>query len=123
MPAAGTTQEAAHRGAGGRRRGGQPRRACSHAPAANAREPVSPSATPVCVPACDDTETPYRVVDEDSILEQIMISGWPCDTVHGPQEPLRRRAAQALERWISRGLPYRVVDGRRRFSTAEVIRW
>ncbi|HEY8244913.1 MAG TPA: transglutaminase domain-containing protein [Casimicrobiaceae bacterium] len=63
-----------------------------------------------------------RVADEASIVALVALYGWAIELRRGERDNAEREAREALERWVSLGLPFaRGADGVRRFDPVEVI--
>ncbi len=62
----------------------------------------------------------YCVVEEEQILKTIVLYCWPFEARYGDARKAARLAEAALTRWLAQGLPYRLVDGQRRFDFCQV---
>ncbi len=63
----------------------------------------------------------YCVVEEEQILKTIVLYCWPYEARFGDAHKAARLAEATLTRWLAQGLPYRLVDGQRRFDLCQVI--
>jgi transglutaminase-like putative cysteine protease len=68
----------------------------------------------------------YQVVTEPQILQAIVLYCWPFEARGENSREAARRAGEALERWVARGLPFRESQGQRYFDFCQVVnfmRW
>ncbi len=63
----------------------------------------------------------YRTVREDRIIAWLLLNGWACDLADGDEGRLACEARDALNRWVSQGLPCGMQAGERVFDPAEVM--
>jgi hypothetical protein len=63
----------------------------------------------------------YQVVDEEGMVGALVTECWPHEPLFGDRDGLRATARRVLERWIDRGLPFRVEGDRRFFDPGQVF--